>query len=513
MIILLTGSSLTGPCLFGDTVYIVFGDTVLTTLPLTARSMILPLPEQPDASGQCPLDFHVDTRYVSFLLIMSATQRVKKRKVDLEYRTINPEWEKYFFIERFGQAQCLICLKTVAVLKEQNVEAEKVTRGCYEVFRILALRMKPLADGDFIKECLLAVVDSVCPEQRSAFESVSLSFRTVRRRIENVSDDVHDSLVTRSSNFVAFSLALDESTDTKDTAQLAVFIRGVTADLQVCEEFLQLVPLRGTTTGQDICDAVLQCVDHSLDLSHLVCVTTDSALAMVGEKKGAASLLVRHCEAAGYTQPINMMHCIIHQESLCAKSANLVDVMSVVVKVVNSILSRSLNHRQFQVLMDEVNVHYNYLLYFCEVHWLSRGAMLSRLCDLQQEIATFLRQKNLPHADQFSDPRWLAHLALLTDITAHLNALNTMLQGKDILMTVIYAHITSFEVLAAFVGGSIGFCTYCCEQLFSKVKYTKSHLHSQLSDRHLNDILLLSTSTITPDMEILFHGKQHQQSH
>ncbi|XP_076056321.1 protein FAM200A-like [Oratosquilla oratoria] len=135
-----------------------------------------------------------------------------------------------------------------------------------------------------------------------------------------------------------------------------------------------------------------------------------------------------------------MMYCIIHQESLCAKSANLVDGMSVVVKVVNSILSRSLNDRQFQVLMDEVNVHYNDLLSFCEVRWLSREAMLSRLCDLQQEITTFLRQKNLPHADQFSDPWWLAHLALLTDITAHLNAFNMMLQGKDILVTDVRAH-------------------------------------------------------------------------
>ncbi|XP_076042351.1 general transcription factor II-I repeat domain-containing protein 2B-like [Oratosquilla oratoria] len=337
--------------------------------------------------------------------------------------------------------------KQTSLFRKQNAVAEKVTRTSYKVSRILARRMKPFVDGDFIKECLLAVVDSVCPEQRSAFENMSLSSRTVRRRIEDMLDNVHDSLKTRSSNFVAFSLALDESTDTKDTAQLTVFIRGVTADLQVCEGFLQLVPLRGTTTGQDICDAVLQCVDqHSLGLYRLVCVTTDGAPAMVGEEKGAASLLVRHCETAGYTQPINLMHCIIHQESLCAKSANLVDVMFVVVKVVNSILSRSLNHGQFQVLMDEVNVHYNDLLYFCEVRWLSRGAMLSRLCDLQQEIATFLRQKNLPHADQFSDPRWLARLVLITGITAHLNALNMMLQRKDILVADIYAHITAFEV-------------------------------------------------------------------
>ncbi|XP_076061569.1 general transcription factor II-I repeat domain-containing protein 2-like [Oratosquilla oratoria] len=312
------------------------------------------------------------------------------------------------------------------------------------------------------------------------------------------------------------------STDTKDTAQLVVFICSVTADLQ-----------------------------QSLDLSRLMCVTTDAAPAMIGEKKSAASLLMHHYEAAGYTQPINMMQCIIHKESLCAKSVNLVDVMSVVVKVVNSILSRNLNRRQFQVLMDEVNVHYNDLLYFCEVRWLSRGAMLSRLCDLQQEISTFLLQKNPPHADQFSDPRWLARLAMFTDIPVHLNALNMMMQGKDILVTGVRFLAADFKLFTAsfdflvedtpsplqmelvelqyndemkakfrtsyqlsfrdIVLPSNNFqkyiahlqrilamsgSTFCCEQLFSKMKCTKSHLRSLLSDHHLNDILLLSTSTI-----------------
>ncbi|KAG0727272.1 General transcription factor II-I repeat domain-containing protein 2 [Chionoecetes opilio] len=337
---------------------------------------------------------------------------VKKRKVDLQCRAFNPEWEKYYFTECFGQPQCLICLKTVAVLKEysmrrhwetqhqassfasmsaadrkeaiaklsgnlqkstslfrkQTTEADKVTHASYEVSRLLARRVKPFTDGDFIKECIMVVIDSLCPEKRSAFESVSLSPRTVCRRIEEMSDSVKDWLKTCCSNFDAFSLALDESTDMKDTAQLTIFIRGVTAALQVYEEFLQFVPLHGTTTGQDIFDAVLQCVkQHSLDLSRLVCVTTDGAPAMTGKKKGAASLLVRHCEAAGHTQSIHKVHRIIHQESLCSKSANLTDVMSVVVKVVNSILSRSLNHRQFQALTDEVNAHYGDLLYFCEV--------------------------------------------------------------------------------------------------------------------------------------------------
>ena len=60
-------------------------------------------------------------------------------------------------------------------------------RASYDVSRILARWMKPFSDGDFIKECHVAVVDSVCPEQRSVFETVSLSSRTVRRRIEEMS--------------------------------------------------------------------------------------------------------------------------------------------------------------------------------------------------------------------------------------------------------------------------------------------------------------------------------------
>ena len=114
------------------------------------------------------------------------------------------------------------------------------------------------------------------------------------------------------------------------------------------------------------------------------------------------------------------------------------------VKVVNSILPRSLNHLQFQAMVDEVDVQYGDLLYFCEVRRMSRGAMLSRVCDLQKEISTFLRQRNLSYADQFSDPRRLARLALQTDITTHMNAINVKLQG--VLVTDMHAHITAFEV-------------------------------------------------------------------
>ena len=83
---------------------------------------------------------------------------------------------------------------------------------------------------------------------------------------------------------------------------------------------------------------------------------------------------------------------------------------------------------------------------FFSVHVDTYACMLSRVCDMQKEIATFLRQKNLPYADQLFDPRWLARLALLSDITTQLNVLNVKLQGKYILVTDKHAHITAFEV-------------------------------------------------------------------
>ncbi len=119
---------------------------------------------------------------------------------------------------------------------------------------------------------------------------------------------------------------------------------------------------------------------------------TDRAPAIVGQKKGAASLIVLHCKDAGYNQPIVKMHCIIHQEALCAKSTMLKYVMDVVVVSVNAILSGSLKHNQFQALLDEASATYDNLIYFSEACWLSRGNMLARVFELRKAIAEFLVQ-------------------------------------------------------------------------------------------------------------------------
>ena len=139
-------------------------------------------------------------------------------------------------------------------------------------------------------------------------------------------------------------------------------------NIDIVEEFVQLMAMNDTTTEKDIFIALQRVLtDIKLDLSKLISVSTGGAPAMVGQEKGVVSLLERCMKDLGISHKIKKLHCIIHQEALCAKSFKLKEVMDLVVKIVNLILTFGLNHRQFQQFSQETQAEFGELTYFCNV--------------------------------------------------------------------------------------------------------------------------------------------------
>jgi hypothetical protein len=136
---------------------------------------------------------------------------------------------------------------------------------------------------------------------------------------------------------VFYSVAL-ESTDT-DTPQLAIVIRGIDGNFNITEEMATLFPMKGTTKGNDLLNALKPTLRHfNLKLNNLSGVMTDGAPAMVGKDRGLVALIRK--EAAVFESGQFMQyHCILHQENLCSKCVSFKDMMREIVNIVNFIRS------------------------------------------------------------------------------------------------------------------------------------------------------------------------------
>lgn len=144
---------------------------------------------------------------------------------------------------------------------------------------------------------MMKAAELVCPEKRQAFANISLTRNTIAERISDLSADLDSQLKRRVKSFIAFSVAINESTDITDMAQLALFIRGVDETLTVTEEFLELVPMMDTTTAEDIFSSVVAALDRvGVDWSRANSLATDGAPSMVGKK--AVFCTRRHCVAS-----------------------------------------------------------------------------------------------------------------------------------------------------------------------------------------------------------------------
>ncbi|CAL9707748.1 unnamed protein product [Knipowitschia caucasica] len=208
----------------------------------------------------------------------------KKRKVDTECRIFNKHWTaKYLFAEVGANAVCFVCGEQVAVFKEYNVSRHYQTKHAEkyknlndaEMARTSKTLLAALQKQQDVKECLVDSAALICPEKKGAFEQVPLSRRTVTRRVEDIAGNLELQLQHEVARFDCFSLALDESCDVRDTAQLLVFVRGITG-FKITEELAAVRPMKGTTTGADLFTEVNACMDTlGLKWERLAGVTTD----------------------------------------------------------------------------------------------------------------------------------------------------------------------------------------------------------------------------------------------
>ena len=106
-----------------------------------------------------------------------------------------------------------------------------------------------------MKDCIVDAINIVCPQIKSKIEAIPMSKKTAVRRIEAIAANLQKNLLNTANTFKCFSIALDESTEVLDTAQLLIFIRGIDEYFCIIEELLSMESLKGTTTGKDIFDS------------------------------------------------------------------------------------------------------------------------------------------------------------------------------------------------------------------------------------------------------------------
>ena len=197
---------------------------------------------------------------------------------------------------------------------------------------------------------------------KTAIEKVPLGQNTFTRRIEEISEALTKSTLQDVMNCESFSLALDETNDIRDTAQL-VFVQYYSKELYH-ERLLTLLNLKGRATGAIIFDAFETfMIGSKIPWNKIVGVATDGAPAMVGKHSGFVKYLKDRCP--------NLLayHCIIHDTVLCAKlKDSYADLMVVAMKMMNFLKSQSgLRHRQLISFLQEMEAEYDDLLTYNSV--------------------------------------------------------------------------------------------------------------------------------------------------
>lgn len=138
--------------------------------------------------------------------------------------------------------------------------------------------------------------------------------------------------------------------------------------------------LKGQTRGEELFERVSAAIENmKLPWSKFVNVTTDGSPNLTGKNVGLLRRIQNKVKDENPDQDVIFLHCILHQESLCKSVLQLNHVVNPVVKLVNFIRARGLQHRQFIAFLEETDADHQDLLYHSRVRWLSLGKVFQRV--------------------------------------------------------------------------------------------------------------------------------------
>ncbi|KAE9523112.1 hypothetical protein AGLY_016499 [Aphis glycines] len=327
------------------------------------------------------------------------------------------------------------------LLTTSSTQCDDGLIASYNTSKLIAKSGKAHTIGEqLILPAIKEVLETVLHHSASynVIKKVPLSNDTVRRRIDEMAEDVEVSLCELLvSN--KFSLQVDESTLPGNEALLLAYVR-LFKEGKIIQEMLFARTLIADTKGESIFKTVKDYFkEKNIPLVNIMSVATDGAPAMVGRHRGFIAFLKK--EVPG----ILAVHCVIHRQHLVAKnlSDRLHQSLRYVISAVNKIRSNSLNDRLFAQLCKDNDEEFNRLILHTEVRWLSKGACLNRFWNIFESILEFLEEKNVDLRSKLL--QFKTDIAYMTDLFAKFNDINLQLQGDKLNFITTKSIISAFQ--------------------------------------------------------------------
>ncbi|KAL4135376.1 hypothetical protein QTP88_006990 [Uroleucon formosanum] len=291
--------------------------------------------------------------------------------------------------------------KESAIFEKKVTIPNKALEASYKVAELIVENKKPhtIVESLILPACSEIVRIMFGSEAEAEIQKIPLSNNTIRRHVQDMSEDIEKNVGEKIKASNGFYLQIDESTDTNGKCYLIGFIRFINND-NIIEQFFCCKEMKETTTGLDafhIIDSYLKLLNLSWESCFGIC--TDGA-----------------------------------PKALVAKTIGpqLKNVLDDVVKMVNFIKMRPLKSRLFSLLCEAMESQFTKLILHTEVRWLSRGKVLSRVHELKDELIVFFTLEDVPEfCELLTNEKWLAKLSYLSDIFSHLNQINSSMQRPN----------------------------------------------------------------------------------